>query len=136
MNTGMGSHSLLQGIFPTQESNPDLLHCRQILDLLHSSVYMSVPISQIIPPASVFLIPSPSLRFPHENQESFVLSRYPACCQSMSHPMRFCGGFSHFYPIKVSQQGDPVKLEAGGSMEPGACSPLLAEKDATPEAFL
>ena len=30
-NTGVGSHSLLQGIFPTQESNPGLLHCRQIL---------------------------------------------------------------------------------------------------------
>ena len=30
-NTGMGSLSLLQGIFPTQGSNPDLLHCRQIL---------------------------------------------------------------------------------------------------------
>ena len=30
-NTGEGSLSLLQGIFPTQESNPDLLHCRQIL---------------------------------------------------------------------------------------------------------
>ena len=30
-NTGMGSHSLLQGIIPTQESNQDLLHCRQIL---------------------------------------------------------------------------------------------------------
>ena len=29
-NTGVGSHSLLQGIFPTQESNWDLLHCRQI----------------------------------------------------------------------------------------------------------
>ena len=28
-NTGVGSHSLLQGIFPTQESNPGLLHCRQ-----------------------------------------------------------------------------------------------------------
>ena len=27
----MGSHSLLQGIFLTQGSNPDLLHCRQIL---------------------------------------------------------------------------------------------------------
>ena len=25
------SHSLLQGIFPTQKSNPGLLHCRQIL---------------------------------------------------------------------------------------------------------
>ena len=30
-NTGVGSLSLLQGIFPTQESNRDLRHCRQIL---------------------------------------------------------------------------------------------------------
>jgi len=30
-NTGVGSHSLLQGIFPTQGSNPGLPHCRQIL---------------------------------------------------------------------------------------------------------
>ena len=29
-NSGVGSHSLLQGIFPTQGSNPSLLHCRQI----------------------------------------------------------------------------------------------------------
>ena len=30
-NTRVGSLSLLQGIFPTQESNPGLPHCRQIL---------------------------------------------------------------------------------------------------------
>jgi len=30
-NTGVGSLSLLQGNFRTQESNWDLLHCRQIL---------------------------------------------------------------------------------------------------------
>ena len=30
-NTGVGSHSLLLGIFPTQGSNPSLLHCRGIL---------------------------------------------------------------------------------------------------------
>ena len=29
-NTGVGSLSFLQGIFPTQASNPDLPHCRQI----------------------------------------------------------------------------------------------------------
>ena len=29
--TGVGNLSLLQGIFPTQGSNPGLLHCRQIL---------------------------------------------------------------------------------------------------------
>ena len=30
-NTGVGSLSLLQGIFPTQGSNPGLAHCRRIL---------------------------------------------------------------------------------------------------------
>ena len=30
-NTGVSSVSLLQGILPTQESNPGFLHCRQIL---------------------------------------------------------------------------------------------------------
>ena len=30
-NTGVDNLSLLQGVFPTQGSNPDLLHCRQIL---------------------------------------------------------------------------------------------------------
>ena len=43
-NTGVGSHSLLQGIFLTQESNQGLLHCRQILyqlsyqERIHSSI--------------------------------------------------------------------------------------------------
>ena len=30
-NTGVGCHSLLPGVFPTQGLNPGLLHCRQIL---------------------------------------------------------------------------------------------------------
>ena len=33
-NTGMGSHSLLQGIFPTQGSNPGLLHYRRSVNHL------------------------------------------------------------------------------------------------------
>ena len=40
-NAGVGSHSLLQGIFLTQESNQGLLHCRQIL-------YRLSPISNYI----------------------------------------------------------------------------------------
>ena len=35
-NTGVGSHSLLQGIFPTQGSNLGLTHCRQIFFFLPS----------------------------------------------------------------------------------------------------
>ena len=30
-NTGVGCHSLLQGLFPTQGLNPGLLHCRHVL---------------------------------------------------------------------------------------------------------
>ena len=41
-NTGVGSHSLLQGIFPTQGSNPGLLYCRQILYCLsHQGSFIS-----------------------------------------------------------------------------------------------
>ena len=35
-NTGVGSLSLFQGIFPTQKSNQGLLHCRRILSQLSS----------------------------------------------------------------------------------------------------
>ena len=38
-NTGVGSPSLLQGIFPTQGSNPGLPHCRWIL---HQLSYLTV----------------------------------------------------------------------------------------------
>ena len=38
-NTRVGGHSLLQEVFPTQGSNPGLLHCRQILyHLTHQGV--------------------------------------------------------------------------------------------------
>ena len=33
-NTGVGCHSLLQGIFLTEGSNPGLLHCRRIFNLM------------------------------------------------------------------------------------------------------
>ena len=37
----MGCHALLQGIFPTQGSNPGLPHCRQILyHLRHKEVLL------------------------------------------------------------------------------------------------
>ena len=48
-NTGVGSHSCLQGIFPTQGSNIGLLNCRQVLYLLShqapkTRVYPHAPI--------------------------------------------------------------------------------------------
>ena len=42
-NTGEGSLSLLQQIFQTQESNQDLLHCRQIL---HQLNYQGSPLGK------------------------------------------------------------------------------------------
>ena len=47
-NTAVGSHSLLQGIFPTQGSNPDLLHCRRTVYRLSLKLLLLGPIYAII----------------------------------------------------------------------------------------
>ena len=59
-NTGVGSHSLFQGIFLTQGLNLGLLHCRQTLCRLshkgsllilynYSSIRNSIPLDPIVP---------------------------------------------------------------------------------------
>ena len=52
MNTGVGSLSILQGIFPFQESNQGLLHCRQILYQLS---YQGSP-TESLESAKIFVI--------------------------------------------------------------------------------
>ena len=47
-NTGAGRHSLLQGIFPTQELNPGLLHCSQFLYHLSHEVFFSDGSNQVL----------------------------------------------------------------------------------------
>ena len=47
-NTGVGSLSLLQGIFPTQGSNPGLPHCRRILYQLNHKGIPTYPEKTII----------------------------------------------------------------------------------------
>ena len=53
-NTGVGSHSLLQGIFPTQGLNPGLLYCRQFLHHLSHQGSPRCPLLQV-PNAAPFL---------------------------------------------------------------------------------
>ena len=48
-NTGVGSLSLLQGIFPTRESNLGLLHCRQILYQLSYQRRLWRPLPMCLP---------------------------------------------------------------------------------------
>ena len=58
-NTGVGDHSLLQGIFLTQGSNPGLLHWRQIIfiyGLSHHQVSVNVVRTYPILSSSCFLI--------------------------------------------------------------------------------
>ena len=56
-NTGVGYHALLQRIFPTQELNPGLPLCRQILyHLSHQgSLDMLVPASKLLLLANIVL---------------------------------------------------------------------------------
>ena len=64
-NSGVDCHFLLQGIFLTQELNPALLHCRQMLYLLRLSyvsetMYLlwNLPlIKSVLPKTNLFLKP-------------------------------------------------------------------------------
>ena len=75
-NTGVGNHSLLQEIFPTQESIPGLPHFRQILNhLSHQGSPIAYSQGYIFSP----LLPSSSshgvLMLRREQPNGFVLSR-------------------------------------------------------------
>ena len=60
-NTGVGCHSLLQGIFPTQELNWGLLHCRWILyPLSHGGSPRAFLTSQRVPCPTFLSIPTTS----------------------------------------------------------------------------
>ena len=59
-NTGVGSLSLLQGIFPIQGSNPGLLHCRRILYQL--SHKQSPRILECVPIPSPADLPYPGIK--------------------------------------------------------------------------
>ena len=56
-DTGVGCHFLLQGIFPTQGSNPGLLYCRQILYQLS---YKGNPFSHICYLCSFLMLAIPT----------------------------------------------------------------------------
>ena len=59
-NTEVGCHVLLQGIFPTQGSNPGLLHCRRILyKLSHQG---SLRILDQVPIPSPGDLPDPGIK--------------------------------------------------------------------------
>ena len=67
-NSGVGCHVLFQGIFPTQVSNPNLLHCRQIL--YHLSHEGNSPYEKNLP--HFHLIPTPVFR-----KNKWILSFLP-----------------------------------------------------------
>ena len=78
-NTGVGSLFLLQGIFPTQESNRGLLHCRRILYQL--SYQGSPQKTYASPNPRVHPNPCTSSRWYHPTISSSVIT-FSSCLQS------------------------------------------------------
>ena len=74
-NTGVGSLSFLQEIFPTQESNRGLLHCRQIL------YQLSYPGSPYLHSEHVTISPSLPLNWFSEDQIKGCLWNGFASCK-------------------------------------------------------
>ena len=68
-NTGVGCHALLQGIFPTQGSNPGLPHCRQILYCLNHQRSPGNLCPKLIRIGHFCLAPVHGGRCPHETED-------------------------------------------------------------------
>ena len=102
-NTGVGSLSLLQGIFPTQGSNPGLHHCSQVLyQLGHKGSPLS---SQRVPEISSLKTPSfPCC--PHSCQTHFFL-RTLALADSLC--LDILMAFLYFLQVSVK---NPLRREA------------------------
>ena len=74
-NTGVGWHFLLQLIFPTQESNPDLLHCRHTFWATREDFFLVKWLSKILTCFSFLeLVLGESVCFLHI--ESFYFNGY------------------------------------------------------------
>ena len=88
-NTGVGSCFLLQGIFPTQGSNPGLSHCRQILyHLSHQGSPSSIRVVSSAYPRLLIFLPAILI---------------PACVSSSP-------AFRMLYPVsKLNNQGDNIQ---------------------------
>ena len=65
-NTGVGCHFLLQGIFPTQGSNPGLPHSRQMLYHLR---HQGIPIYTSLPYREIYIV----FLFPHLSPSTQIL---------------------------------------------------------------
>ena len=93
--TGMGSLSLLQGIFPTQGSNPGLPHCRQILyQLSHKGSprmleWVAYPFSRDLPNPGI------KLSLLH--------------CRQILHQLSYQGSPESFFREKEVQMISPLK---------------------------
>ena len=78
-NTGVGSLSLLQGIFPTQGWNPGLPHCRRILyQLSHQGSLCMLRFGSNIPTSL-----KPSWRSPHAPKYTNTQSTVPSSGSSL-----------------------------------------------------
>ena len=103
-NTGVGSLSLLQGMFPTQGLNPGLPHCRQILyQLSHQGSQRILRVGRTSP--ADFPDPGIELESPELQADSFPteLSGKPIAVQGLSLVVSsggdsslWCAGFSQW----------------------------------------
>ena len=103
-NAGVGSHLLLQGIFPTQRSNPGLLHVlsEPPLPLIKSGA-PPVPLQSLrgVCMDRIFLSPSPA------NPRDSVCFHFYSIFMSVCCPHLFCSLelsfpniFMHYIPLK------------------------------------
>ena len=117
-NTGVGRLSLLQGIFPTQESNQGLLHCRQ---MLYQLSYVGSPIYILVIGAFYFCFPLPPLN----------TVRIYACAHTHTHTHTHTYTHTHTKPMAGHYRLKPL-LETPRLSQAGLAQSLLGSLRPSP----
>ena len=144
-NTEVGCHFLLQGIFPTQGSNPGLLHCRQILHRLshqgshhgwqrhHQMVKVSTTIIRVVVQSLICVqLSGTPCTTAHQSSLSFTISH--TLCKFMStesvtlsnHLIPF-SSCPQFFPASESFPMSQFSVSGGQSTTDSASAPVSNE---------
>ena len=113
-NTGVGFHALLQGIFPTQGSKPDLSHCRRTLYRLgHQGSLTGVGSHSLL--QGIFPTQGPNQGLPHCGWIllSSANQARPRLASEIRQDRAHSGWFGHRHMwilYQLSCQGSPINL--------------------------
>ena len=110
-NTGVGSLSLLQGLFPTQGSNPGLPHCRQSLLPFEPPGKCEASMQKLIHHKALVLL-NHTIRKPFHTDQHLLCAGCAQLCPTLCNPMNCSPSASSVHGILQARMLEWVAISS------------------------